>query len=60
MTFSFYIPTTRSTIFNAFWSRLRLEPMNFKFLYSSDILNNELFNKELDKKPLFCRPKPRI
>jgi hypothetical protein len=60
MTLSLYIPTTWSTIFNAFWSQLHLKPMNYKLLYSSDILNNELFNKELDKKQLFCRPKPRI
>jgi hypothetical protein len=36
------------------------KPPLFQIVHVSDILNNELFNKELDKKPLFCRPKPRI
>lgn len=60
MTFSAHFSTSWSTIFNGFWSQGLRESMNFKLLYSLDILNNELFNKELDKKPLFCRPKPRI
>lgn len=60
MTFNVRVLTGWGTNFNVFCSQLLLEPMNFKLLYSLDILNNELFNKELDKKPLFCRPKPRI